>query len=228
MKGAGHIAVLALLVCCIGSGCSDKTEGEPDLLNGFSMNRDENLVVIANRDKIEDKDEFARLLVRMCKENSFHSIKFSTDCGYATSLDMRVYLWRDEVEGNDPVMTVEYKKSENTYKFNQTFRKGNSRGLVFMGIEEMKAVDIRTVVPESLVDVTGTLISDDMTKEERAAEFVKQVKNPYCFRVGDMVVKNVYSSEGISLKDCFEQFARTLKEVLRIRCDVMGIVVDPC
>ena len=57
------------------------------------------------------------------------------------------------------------KKSENTYKFNQTFRKGNSRGLVFMGIEEMKAVDIRTVVPESLVDVTGTLISDDMTKE---------------------------------------------------------------
>ena len=49
-----------------------------------------------------------------------------------------------------------------------------------------------------------------MTKEERAAEFVKQVKNPYCFRVGDMVVKNVYSSDGISLKERFEQFARTL------------------
>ena len=79
-----------------------------------------------------------------------------------------------------------------------------------MGIEEMKAVDIRTVDSESLVDVTGIRISDDMTKEERAAEFVKQVKNPYCFRVGDMVVKNVYSSDGISLKDRFEQFARTL------------------
>ena len=112
MKGVGRIAVLALLFCCIGSGCSNKTEGEPDLLNSFSMNRDENLVVIANRDKIEDKDEFARLLVRMCKENSFHSIKFSTDRGYATSLDMLVYLWSDEVEGNDPVMTVEYKPEE--------------------------------------------------------------------------------------------------------------------
>ena len=33
------------------------------------------------------------------------------------------------------------------------------------------------------------------------AEFVKQVKNPYCFRVGDMVVKDVYSSDGISLKN---------------------------
>ena len=39
-------------------------------------------------------------------------IKFSTDRGYATSLDMRVYLWRDEVEGNNPVMTVEYKTDE--------------------------------------------------------------------------------------------------------------------
>ena len=73
-----------------------------------------------------------------------------------------------------------------------------------MGIEEMKAVDIRTVDPESLVDVSGILISDDMTKEERVAEFVKQVKNPYCFRVGDMVVKNVYGTDGTSLKDRFE------------------------
>ena len=112
MKGAGRIAVLALLVCYIGSGCSSKKEGDPDLLSSFSMNRDENLVVIANREEIEDKDEFARLLVRMCKENSFQSIKFSTDRGYATSLDMRVYLWRDEVEGHDPVMTVEYKPEE--------------------------------------------------------------------------------------------------------------------
>ena len=73
-----------------------------------------------------------------------------------------------------------------------------------MGIEEMKAVDIRTVDPESLVDVSGILISDDITKEERVAEFVKQVKNPYCFRVGDMVVKNVYSSDGISLNVPFD------------------------
>lgn len=76
------------------------------------MNRDENLVVIANRNEIKDKKEFARQLVRMCKENAFHSIKFSTDRGYATGLDMRVYLWRDEVEGHDPVMVVEYKSDD--------------------------------------------------------------------------------------------------------------------
>ena len=112
MKGFGRFMLLALFICCIVSGCSSKKEVEPDLLSSFSVNRDENLVVIANRNKIEDKDEFARLLVRMCKENSFQSIKFSTDRGYATSLDMSVYLWWDEVEGNDPVMTVEYKPEE--------------------------------------------------------------------------------------------------------------------
>ena len=112
MKGFGRFMLLALLICCIGSGCSNKKEEEPDLLSSFSVNRDENLVVIANRNEIEDKDEFARLLVCMCKENSFQSIKFSTDREYATSLDMRVYLWRDEVEGNDPIMTVEYKPEE--------------------------------------------------------------------------------------------------------------------
>lgn len=111
-RNSRRFMLLALLICCICSGCSNKKEGKPDLLSSFSMNRDENLVVIANRNEIEDKAEFARQLVLMCKENSFQSIKFSTDRGYATSLDMRVYLWRDEVEDNDPVMTVEYKPDE--------------------------------------------------------------------------------------------------------------------
>lgn len=79
-----------------------------------------------------------------------------------------------------------------------------------MSIDAMKNIDVRAVDPDSLVDVTGIFINDEAAKEERVAEFVKQVRNPYCFRVGDMVVKNVYSSDGISLKDRFEQFARTL------------------
>lgn len=45
---------------------------------------------------------------------------------------------------------------------------------------------------------------------ERLKEFVRQVKNPYCFRVGNVVVKNVYSNDGVSLRERFEQFARTL------------------
>jgi len=79
-----------------------------------------------------------------------------------------------------------------------------------MTLEEMKSVDVRTVDRDSLVDVTRIHIDESLTKEERLKEFVWQVKNPYCFRVGDVVVKNVYSSDGVSLRERFEQYAGTL------------------
>lgn len=84
----------------------------PDVVSSISMNRDQYLTVVANRDNIEDKEEFAKLLIEMCKENSFHTIKFSTDRGYATSVDMRVYLFQDKIEGHEPVMIVKYEPIE--------------------------------------------------------------------------------------------------------------------
>ena len=84
----------------------------PDVVSSISMNRDQYLTVVANRDNIEDKEEFAKLLIEMCKENSFHTIKFSTDRGYATNVDMRVYLFQDKIEGHGPVMIVKYEPVE--------------------------------------------------------------------------------------------------------------------
>lgn len=100
-----------LLMACEKTEASDENAhipGEPDVINSIRSGNDERLTVIANRDEIEDKEEFAKLLVKMCQENSFKTIKFSTDYGYATQLNMRVYLWRDEIEGNEPVMTVDF------------------------------------------------------------------------------------------------------------------------
>ena len=79
-----------------------------------------------------------------------------------------------------------------------------------MSLEEMKNVDVRTVDRDSLVDINTIVIDESLSKEERAAEFLRQIKNPYCFRVGKAVVKNVYSDDGVSLEERFEQFARTL------------------
>ena len=69
-----------------GKSVSSHTEREPDVVGTFSMNRDEKLTVVANREQIEDKVAFARELLQMYKDNSFYSTKFSTDRGYATSL----------------------------------------------------------------------------------------------------------------------------------------------
>ena len=82
---------------------------EPDVVSCMKINRDETLTVVANRSKIEDKIKFAKLLVDMCKENSFGSIKFRTDYGYATSLELRIYLDEQEIESHKPAMNVEYK-----------------------------------------------------------------------------------------------------------------------
>lgn len=77
---------------------SGHKRGEPDVVGTFSINRDENLTVVANRENIEDRETFARELLQMYKNDSFHSTKFSTDRGYATSLDMNIYLWKEDIE----------------------------------------------------------------------------------------------------------------------------------
>lgn len=77
-------------------------------------------------------------------------------------------------------------------------------------LEEMKNVDVRTVDRDSLVDINEIVIDDSLPLKERAAGFLRQIKNPYCFCAGNVVVKNVYSNDGGSLQECFEQFARTL------------------
>ncbi len=86
----------------------------------------------------------------------------------------------------------------------------STKGGDYMSIEEMKNVDVRTVDRDRLVDINEIEIDDSLPPKERAAEFLRQIKNPYCFRVGKVVVKNVYSDDGVSLQERFEQFARTL------------------
>lgn len=104
------ICLVALLML---QGCGEKhTPAEPDVVSSLSMNRDQYLTVVANRDEIEDKEEFAWKLIEMCQENSFQTIKFSTDREYATRIRMSVYLWKDEIEGNDAVMEIEYEPEE--------------------------------------------------------------------------------------------------------------------
>ena len=84
----------------------------PALQAVFHNSRDENLTVVANRKNISDKEAFARLLLKMYKENSFHSIKFSTDHGYATTLDMTVYSWKEDIENGESIMQIEFRPIE--------------------------------------------------------------------------------------------------------------------
>ena len=98
---SGAVILIIAAGSIYGKSESGHKEGEPDVVGTFSVNRDENITVVANRGHIGDKEAFARELLQMYKDDSFYSTKFSTDRGYATSLDMNIYLWKEDIE--DPI-----------------------------------------------------------------------------------------------------------------------------
>ena len=79
-----------------------------------------------------------------------------------------------------------------------------------MTVEEMKAVDIRTVDRDTLVDIRDVKIDRSLPLEERVRSFVEQIKNPYCFRCGDAVVKTSFLDTDVTLEDCVESYLRNL------------------
>lgn len=113
-------------------GCTNKTidentnervEGVPDCVISNTLTSpgrcDANLTVIANRNKIDDKEEFALEVIKMCQENSFKTMQFSTDVnGYPTSLDIDVYLWEDERLETDPVMNICFEPIDSMQGYN--------------------------------------------------------------------------------------------------------------
>lgn len=74
--------------------------------------------------------------------------------------------------------------------------------------EKLKSVDIRTVNRDGLIDVTRIPEddSDDVDKEMQMKSFLRNVKNPYCFMVGDVIVKSSFT-EGVSLKQRLRELA---------------------
>ncbi len=79
-----------------------------------------------------------------------------------------------------------------------------------MTAEEMKNVDIRTVDRDALVDIHDVKIDRTLPKEERIRSFVKQIKNPYCFKCGEVVVKMAFSDTKATLEDRMEHYLRSL------------------
>ena len=79
-----------------------------------------------------------------------------------------------------------------------------------MTVEEMKAVDIRTVDKDTLVDIHDVKIDRSLPKEERIRSFVEQIKNPYCFKCGNVAVKMVFADTDVTLEDRMEHYLRSL------------------
>lgn len=73
-----------------------------------------------------------------------------------------------------------------------------------MNTESLRAlaeVDIRTVSKESLVDIKDVKIDGNLSREERIADYIRQVRNPYCVQCNGIIVKMNFSQSGGTLED---------------------------
>lgn len=76
--------------------------------------------------------------------------------------------------------------------------------------EALRHVDVRTVDPDTLVDIKDLNIDTSLPKEERMAEYVRQIRNPFCFKVGKVTVGVSYSGDGVSFEQRMEHYIQTL------------------
>ena len=77
-------------------------------------------------------------------------------------------------------------------------------------IKTMKNVDIRTVDKASLVDIKDVKINPSASREEKAAEYLRQIKNPYCFLCSGYAVKLQFADSGKTFEDCLTEYIDTL------------------
>ena len=68
-------------------------------------------------------------------------------------------------------------------------------------IEDLRCIE--TSLP--LADIRDVTVDPDLPREERIAEFLRQIKNPYCFRCGKFTIRASYAQDGVSLEDCLKQ-----------------------
>ena len=76
--------------------------------------------------------------------------------------------------------------------------------------EDLKQMDVQTVNREDLTDIRNILIDPDLGKEERIMDFILQIKNPYLFRCGNLVVQSVFADTDVTLTDRLKQYFKTV------------------
>ncbi|MCQ4935836.1 DUF6870 family protein [Anaerotignum propionicum] len=75
-------------------------------------------------------------------------------------------------------------------------------------LEDLKQVDPLTVNLDDLIDINDVKIQNELPREERIADFIRQIKNPYLFKCGNVVVKIEFSDSVTTLTEQMKQYMR--------------------
>lgn len=75
-------------------------------------------------------------------------------------------------------------------------------------LKRMQEVDVATVDKETLVDIGSVHVDETLPYAERVKEFVRQIKNPYCYLNNGVVVKVGFAGKE-PLEDCIARYIRS-------------------
>lgn len=69
---------------------------------------------------------------------------------------------------------------------------------------KLKNMDIMNIKLEDLQDINDVQIDDSLPYELKLLKFIQQIKNPYFFKVGNVIVNSTYNEpkENIYIEDC--------------------------
>ena len=61
---------------------------------------------------------------------------------------------------------------------------------------------------EELIDIRDVHVSKDLPREKRIEEYVRQIRNPYLFKCGEITVHVSFTSNGPTLEECIAGIMR--------------------
>ena len=79
--------------------------------------------------------------------------------------------------------------------------------MYLLRINEMRNLDVTKVDREDLVDIQEVTVNKNLKQSQRLVDFVRQIKNPYCYRHGEYIVK-------IGCEDTEVTLTERLKELI--------------
>ena len=105
-------------------------------------------------------------------------------------------------QGKEPLHMFkmdEYRTSRK--KYIKESREGMNMLMDVQTLRELADVDICTVSKDSLVDIRDVKIDTSKSREERISDYIRQVKNPYCFQCNGIIVKMNFCQSEETLED---------------------------
>ena len=108
--------------------------------------------------------------------------------------------------------TIRYENKMDMRKGKGMRAMGTAKGLSAERLQEMAAVDVRTVDISTLTDLRDIKINTKDPVGKKLASFAAQTDNLYVNRIGDYVVKVRYQKEGPTIDEKMEEYVRRLSE----------------